>query len=129
MIQFGLTKRQREALDFIRAYSAERGVSPTFGEIASYMGKGKSDIFRILTGLEERGAIRRMRNRARSIELVDRPAPVVGQFTLPPDMLRRLLHFSRRLGMSADDVLAFFVDEALRARESRSVASLTTPDR
>ena len=67
-----LTERQRKLLDFIRAYIAQHGIAPTYDDIRYAMRvRSKSDIHRLLVGLEERGAIRRMKARARAIEVVD----------------------------------------------------------
>lgn len=67
-----LTPKQRKLLDFIRAAIEHDGSAPTFDQMARGMGvKSKSDIHRQLKGLEERGAIRRMPNRMRAIEVVE----------------------------------------------------------
>lgn len=64
----GLTIRQGEVLNFIRAYHAERGFAPSFAEIAEGVGLGsKSGVSRIVDGLVERGYIGRMAHQARSI--------------------------------------------------------------
>jgi SOS-response transcriptional repressor LexA len=66
----GLTGRQRDALEFIRGYHAENGITPTFEEICVGLGLGsKSGVHRLITGLEERGVIERIPGRARSIVL------------------------------------------------------------
>lgn len=62
-----LTPKQRKILDFIRSAIEHDGSAPTFDQMA----RGKSDIHRQLKGLEERGAIRRMPNRMRAIEVVE----------------------------------------------------------
>jgi repressor LexA len=69
-----LTARQRDCLRFIETFQAENdGASPTFDEIRGALGlAGKSGVFRLLDGLEERGFIRRLPNRVRAIELIDR---------------------------------------------------------
>lgn len=67
-----LTRKQKEALDFIKSYIAANGIAPTFGEIAAKFGfRSKSGVARIVDGLAERGAITRTKNRMRSIMLVD----------------------------------------------------------
>lgn len=67
----GLTKRQADALGFIRSYHAERGITPTFTEIMDELGlHSKAGVHRILTGLENRGVITRMPKRARAIAIV-----------------------------------------------------------
>lgn len=69
----GLTLRQNELLSFIRSYSADRGgVSPTFDEMKDHLGlASKSGISRMVGAMEERGAIRRLKNRARAIVVVE----------------------------------------------------------
>lgn len=67
----GLTKRQADALGFIRNYHAEHGITPTYSEIMDALGlASKSGVNRIVVGIEERGFIRRLPGRARSIALV-----------------------------------------------------------
>lgn len=67
-----LTPRQKELLDFIRRYTDEQGgISPSYEEMATYVGlQSKSGIHRLVLSLEERGFIRRLENRARSIVVV-----------------------------------------------------------
>ena len=67
-----LTPRQKELLDFIRRYTEEQGgISPSYEEMATYVGlQSKSGIHRVVIALEERGFIRRLENRARSIVVV-----------------------------------------------------------
>jgi DNA-binding MarR family transcriptional regulator len=69
MPRAGLTRRESEALSFIRAYgAASDGVSPSYAEIASAIGlKAKSGVHRIIVRLEERGHLRRLAGRARSL--------------------------------------------------------------
>lgn len=68
----GMTFRQDKLLAFIRRRTDETGgVSPTFDEMKDAMGlASKSNIHRILSGLEERGLIRRLSYRARAIEVL-----------------------------------------------------------
>lgn len=69
----GLILRQTELLSFIRDYCASRGgVSPTFDEMKDHLGlSSKSGISRMVGAMEERGAIRRLKNRARAIVVVE----------------------------------------------------------
>jgi hypothetical protein len=69
MPRAGLTRRESEALSFIRAYgAASEGVSPSYAEIASAIGlKAKSGVHRIVVRLEERGHLQRLSGRARSL--------------------------------------------------------------
>jgi SOS-response transcriptional repressor LexA len=66
----GLTPRQRELL----AYISERELCPSFDEMRRALGyASKEGVGRILRALEERGYIRRLPNRARAIEVLQRP--------------------------------------------------------
>ena len=69
-----LTKKQLELLRYIDIHMKERGVSPSFDEMKEALGlKSKSGIHRLITGLEERGFIRRLPHRARALEILRRP--------------------------------------------------------
>ena len=66
----GLTPMQRDVLDFIKSYSDQHGLMPTFQEICDHVGlKSKGGIHRVVTALEERGHIERLPGRARAIRL------------------------------------------------------------
>ena len=69
-----LTKKQLELLRYIDRHTKRRGVSPSFDEMKEALGlKSKSGIHRLITGLEERGFIRRLPHRARALEILRRP--------------------------------------------------------
>lgn len=69
-----LTKKQYELLRLIEAKLKENGVPPSFEEMKNAVGlKSKSGIHRLITGLEERGFIRRLPNKARAIEILRLP--------------------------------------------------------
>src|SRR5581483_3300084 len=62
-----LTRKQRELLQFIQERLADTGISPSFDEMKDALGlKSKSGVHRLITGLEERGFIRRLPHRARA---------------------------------------------------------------
>ena len=66
-----LTQRQLQLLKFIQNYSRDHGVSPSFDEMrAALKLQSKSGIHRLISGLEERGYIRRLAYRARALEVV-----------------------------------------------------------
>lgn len=68
-----LTKQQRRLLDFLRAEAAEERC-PTFDEMAAHLGlKSKCHLGDTLDALEERGFIRRLKNRVRAIAVIDGP--------------------------------------------------------
>src|SRR6202140_3022165 len=65
-----LTRKQAELLRFIHERLKEAGVPPSFDEMKDALDlRSKSGIHRLTTGLEERGFIRRLPNRARAIEV------------------------------------------------------------
>ncbi len=69
-----LTRKQHELLLFINQHLSRNGVSPSFDEMKDALGlKSKSGIHRLITGLEERGFIRRLAHRARAVEVLRLP--------------------------------------------------------
>jgi repressor LexA len=69
-----LTAKQRELLLFINQRLTATGVSPSFDEMKDALGlKSKSGIHRLVSGLEERGFIRRLPHRARALEVMKLP--------------------------------------------------------
>jgi repressor LexA len=69
-----LTRKQHELLMFINERLSRSGVSPSFDEMKDALGlKSKSGIHRLITGLEERGFIRRLPHRARALEVLRLP--------------------------------------------------------
>ena len=60
-----LTRKQYQLLTFIHQTLRGSGISPSYDEMKEALGlKSKSGIHRLITGLEERGAIRRLPHRA-----------------------------------------------------------------
>src|SRR3954453_3124505 len=69
-----LTKKQHELLMYINQRLAATGVAPSFDEMKDALGlKSKSGIHRLISGLEERGFIRRLPHRARALEVIKLP--------------------------------------------------------
>jgi repressor LexA len=69
-----LTRKQKELLLLIRDRLAADGVPPSFDEMKVALGlKSKSGIHRLITGLEERGFIKRLPHRARALEIIRLP--------------------------------------------------------
>lgn len=69
-----LTKKQYELLMLIHKRINEAGVPPSFDEMKDALGlKSKSGIHRLISGLEERGFIRRLPHRARALEVLKMP--------------------------------------------------------
>jgi repressor LexA len=69
-----MTKIQKQVYDFIKAFWAEHGFSPSYSEIATHLGgTSKSNIHRLVTALSDRGFIEYRYGRARSITITNRP--------------------------------------------------------
>ena len=69
-----LTNHQSRALAFIDRYTRASGISPTLTEIGEHLGvSSRSSIHGTVTDLVERGFIRRLPHRARSIEVLRMP--------------------------------------------------------
>ncbi|MEM7642350.1 MAG: transcriptional repressor LexA [Pseudomonadota bacterium] len=69
-----LTRKQRDLLEFIHKRVQRDGVPPSFDEMKDALDlRSKSGIHRLITGLEERGFIRRLAHRARAIEVIRLP--------------------------------------------------------
>lgn len=69
-----LTRKQHQLLLYIHECLESRGVSPSFDEMKEALDlKSKSGIHRLITGLTERGFIRRLPHRARALEVLKLP--------------------------------------------------------
>lgn len=69
-----LTKKQYQLLIYIDEKLRVSGISPSFDEMKDALDlKSKSGIHRLITGLEERGFIRRLPHRARALEVLRLP--------------------------------------------------------
>ena len=75
-----LTRKQNQLLVYINSYLNRHGVSPSFDEMKDALDlRSKSGIHRLITGLEERGFIRRLPHRARALEILRMPDDVALQ--------------------------------------------------
>ena len=69
-----LTRKQTELLLYINDRLMKDGVSPSFEEMKQALNlQSKSGIHRLITGLEERGFLRRLPHRARALEVIRLP--------------------------------------------------------
>ena len=83
-----LTRKQYQLLMYIHKCLKDNGVPPSFDEMKEALDlKSKSGIHRLITGLEERGFVRRLPHRARALEIIRLPEnspqterPNVGRF-------------------------------------------------
>lgn len=66
-----LTRKQRDILTLLIRHLEQHGVAPSFDELCDAAGlKSKSGIHRLMSGLEERGYIARLHNRARAVSIL-----------------------------------------------------------
>lgn len=66
-----LTRKQSELLNYLSNHLQQHEVAPSFDEMRNALGlASKSGVHRLVLGLEERGYIRRLANRARAIEIL-----------------------------------------------------------
>jgi len=103
-----LTKKQYELLLFIDRRLKDQGISPSFDEMKDALGlRSKSGIHRLMTGLEERGFIRRLPHRARALEIIRLPenvsdqhprGSVVTKTPLPPNVIKGAFSSEDRRG-------------------------------
>jgi repressor LexA len=74
-----LTRKQKELLDYLTTHAETHDVPPSFDEMRDALGlASKSGIHRLVSGLEERGYIRRLANRARAIEILKPASNAMG---------------------------------------------------
>tara|TARA_B110000438_G_C15794868_1_gene642424 strand:+ start:1227 stop:1847 length:621 start_codon:yes stop_codon:yes gene_type:complete len=65
-----LTKKQKELFDFLDIYISSNNISPSFEEMKNAVNlKSKSGIHRLITSLEQRGYIKRLKHKARAMEI------------------------------------------------------------
>lgn len=84
-----LTRKQKDLLFLIRDRLSTDSVPPSFDEMKEALGlRSKSGIHRLITGLEERGFIKRLPHRARALEIIRMPEGVESKATKPAKRLR-----------------------------------------
>ena len=65
-----LTKRQKELFDYLSKYIPTNNISPSFDEMRVAVNlKSKSGIHGLITSLEQRGFIKRLKHKARAMEI------------------------------------------------------------
>ena len=68
MANIGLTSAQKQAYDFILSAHSRTGIPPSYDELRQELGlKSKSGVYRIIMSLCERGYIKKLAHRARSL--------------------------------------------------------------
>ena len=65
-----LTKKQKELYEFLKSYMSINSIAPSFEEMrVAVKLKSKSGIHRLITSLEQRGFIKRLKHKARAMEI------------------------------------------------------------
>jgi repressor LexA len=77
-----LTKKQKELFVYLNNYISSNDISPSFEEMKNAVNlKSKSGIHRLITSLEQRGYIKRLKHKARAMEITkDLPNKNVNKF-------------------------------------------------
>lgn len=66
-----ITRRQKEVLDFLTAFTQKNGYSPSYEEIAKGMGLNSlATVHKHITNLHAKGLLQRSHNRSRSIDVL-----------------------------------------------------------
>ena len=66
-----LTKKQKELFVYLNDYISSYDISPSFEEMKNAVNlKSKSGIHRLITSLEQRGYIKRLKHKARAMEIM-----------------------------------------------------------
>ena len=71
MDQYGLTARQLKLFKFIKYFLKKKNISPSYEEMKVAIGlKSKCSIFRRIEQLKDRGWIKKLPGKARSIQII-----------------------------------------------------------
>lgn len=85
----GLTDRQRQVLDFIKAEVARQGFPPTVRDIGKAVGlHSSSTVHAHLGALEAKGLIRRDPSKPRALEVLEKDVKVAPATPLPANVIR-----------------------------------------
>jgi repressor LexA len=117
-----LTRKQQELLTLIRDRLEDDGVPPSFDEMKDALGlASKSGIHRLITGLEERGFIRRLPHRARALEIVRMPDSMKNPANTMPDLSAAVV--------ASNAVSAISLPLYGRIAAGRAIEAVTDPGR
>ena len=75
-----LTRKQKELFDYLCDYVSLHSISPSFEEMKEAVNlKSKSGIHRLITSLEQRGFIKRLKHKARAMEITKKFSNMVNK--------------------------------------------------
>lgn len=67
-----ITSKQRETLEALQSFAAERGYQPSLRELADVLGlRSVASVHARIDGLERAGMVRRRPGRARAVDVAD----------------------------------------------------------
>ena len=99
-----LTRKQHELLLFIYRHLSKNGVSPSFDEMKDALGlRSKSGIHRLISGLQERGFIRRLPHRARAIEILRLPEDATPARPTPAGFRPQVIEGNRQAPLAGSE--------------------------
>jgi SOS-response transcriptional repressor LexA len=117
-MKLGLTPRQRDCFDVIKAYIGQHGQAPSYSEIAAGMGtKSKGRVGVLLAALEQRGWIKTDPHLSRSITVCAEHEGLP-LYDLPAKVEAALKAYCDRTGEARRSVVADAVALFLDERES-----------
>jgi SOS-response transcriptional repressor LexA len=117
--RFGLTPQQHRLLQFLRAQESQGLPAPSLDEMAAAVGfKARSGALRLVVGLEERGYIRRIPGRQRSVQLVDRAHPVADQ--LRDALVEAVAALPEGARLTPIEVMALIRETPVEARRGKA---------
>jgi repressor LexA len=79
-----ITRRQKEVMDFLSAFTQKNGYSPSYEEIAAGLGVNSlATVHKHVTNLQNKGLLQRAHNRSRSIDVLPVRAGKKGSDRVP----------------------------------------------
>ena len=106
-----LTKKQKELFVYLSDYISSNDISPSFEEMKNAVNlKSKSGIHRLITSLEQRGYIKRLKHKARAMEITKELKSTISTF---PNMENNFLNIPLIGSIAAGEAI-----EAINSSES-----------
>jgi repressor LexA len=103
--RFGVTPKQHRLLQFLRDRESQGLPAPSLDEMAAAVDiRSKSGAHRLVEGLVERGYVRRIARRGRSVRVVDRAPPVANR--LRDDLIAAVAALPEGVRLTPVEVMA-----------------------
>lgn len=111
-VAFSLTAQEQRLVTALQDF-LDSGVSPSFEQLAGFVGVNKSSVHRLVTQLQRKGWITRLPHAARSIALIHRLAPAPGEAMV--ELLTALLRAKPSNGYVHISIPLKLIDQAAMA--------------